>query len=154
MLHTRRHPLENAYEILKPYGIGPHSSMREIDNCTFRVMKDKRLEEARDELHAIQSLKQVAGRLLADFFFPRRAELGEGEPLTPQEIMAMLPETPIPTVKELLEHFAAAPLQLAAAECEAVIGRAEEAAARRDRKIRSLCYRPRLDFGVFLEELM
>jgi len=60
--------LKNLYKTLEPYGIVPSSTMKEIDNCTFSILKLKKTSQAQIELNAINKLKQVKERIVQDFF--------------------------------------------------------------------------------------
>jgi len=144
----------SPYEVLKPYGIGPNSSMKEIDMCTFQVMKHKRLEEAGPELEAIQKLKQIPERLAIDFFLPAASSWSQNEVrLTPEELVAQIPPVTLPSIQEILTQFGLSPEQVVGREVEADINQLRQELAAHQGDDQTIEFRAQVTIQDFLEEL-
>ena len=151
--HIAIEDVYDAYERLNRYGIRRDSSMADIDACSFAIMREKGIGRGREDLAAVQKLKQVSNRLSIDFL----TEPSSSETLDEATVNSIAEEIcnqPIPNPREYLEQMGISPLQIAQQHADSQLKALDDSLSERKNSPQKIHYKPELSIDDFIRELL
>ena len=127
--------------------------MAEIDACTFAIMREKGIVKGREDLAAVQLLKQTRDRLLIDFLTESSPHRVSDES-TVDGIADEICKQAVPDPKEFLERMGVSPLQIAKQRAGSQLEALGDSLSERENPLPKIHYHPELSMDDFIRELL